>query len=668
MTVFRARRPRPGRGRVASRVAAAGLGATTAAVLLAGCGDLLAPADRVPTAVAFEESVVTVTEGEPVELRPYVVDQHGQRIDRLPVWTEFGWSSSNPSVFNPGPDFTAGGPGQAIATATVAELSGKATVRVNPSSLLAALPHAYLVQSVQRRDGSVPMVAGRPATLRVFATGDAVNFFQPDVEATFFLDGEEVGRRRFGLARGGSVPRVVDEAAFENTWAVDVPAQWVQPGLAFSVRLDPDGLLPLTNPSPVRFPAEGSRAVDVRVVPDLEIRFVPIHQNRLGTTGSITAGSAATWTRFLEDVFPIAGISRDVRAAYHTDAVTSRGQTDWEQLIQEIWALRVLDGDDRYYYGVLRRSGSYAGLGYVGFPVAIGWDEMGFASGDDIPRAYTVFAHEMGHNFGRWHAPACNPGSGLDANYPYFGGVAGVFGLHRTRGEITGRDMPDLMGYCNPMWVSDYTYEGVLDFRLELEEERRQWGLDEAAGPGLLVWGSVTDGHVTLEPAVAVERAATTPSGDGDLVVEGRAADGRLLFRQAATAMAFSHGPGNRRAFSTVVPLSGADQAAVHDIRVTGPGVREGVRRGRLARSPGTAQALAAGRAPSFSSVRRRPGSTELAWDAEAYPLVVVREAGTGTVVSLARRGRLVLPMDEEQLTFDVSDGVRTVRARPDRP
>jgi hypothetical protein len=639
-----------------------------AAAGLTACGDLTAPADRVPTRVLFEEGVVTVTEGETVELRPYVVDQHGVRFDRLPVWTDFSWASSDPNVFDPArTEWRAAAPGLAQTTASLAELSARATVRVNPRVLDLRRPRAYMVQAVQRLNGTVPLVADRPATLRIFTWGDVLNFFQPEAEVTFYLGGEEVGRERVVLSGDAGVPRTMDQRVFAGSWSVEVPAAWVQPGLGYVVTADPDGTFPLADRELTRFPAEGVQAVDVRVVPDLDLVFVPIRQTRFGTTG--TVGNPATWTAFLEDVFPIAGITRHVRETFHTDAIEDGG-TDWMRIIQEIRALRAFDNDDRYYYGVLRQHGGYAGLGYVGFPVSIGWDERGFSFDDPIPLAYSTFAHEMGHNFGRWHAPACGAGN-PDANFPHAGGLAGVYGLHRSQGDITRPSDPDLMGYCRPRWVSDYTFEGVMDFRIEDEAERRLARLEQPAGPGLMVWGSIVDGVVSLEPAIALD--AARPEADpvgadaGAVVVEGFDAAGARLFRQRAAALEFSHGPEGASSFSTVVPLTETEQERLHTIRVTGAGVREVRRQGRFAGSPGEARALAAGRSPAFAALPARRGrDTEVVWDAQRYPLVVVRDTDTGRVVAFARRGQISVPGPADRLRFDVSDGVRSVRARAD--
>jgi hypothetical protein len=637
--------------------------AVVSTLALTACGDVLQP-DRVIAGIEFEESVVTVTEGEPITLRPVVVDQDGRPFDVLPIWTEFDWTSSNPGIFNPGdPALRAGQPGQASATVRFAGLAAQATVRVNPSSMQARIPHAYLVQAVQRRDGTVPMVAGRPATLRVFATGDVVNFFQPEAVATFYRGDEELGTRRIGLTAGGAIPRNVNEGHFESSWVADVPASWVQPGLSFKVELDPDAAFPLNDRSQARFPLEGTRPVDVRELPDMEIRFVPVHQNRSGSTGALTGGPAR-WTQYLEDVFPIGRINRDVRATFYTDAGSS-GTTDWGRIINEVKMLRVLDDDDRFYYGVLRRHSDYAGLGYVGYPVAIGWDDMRIVEGDNEHLAYTTFAHELGHNFGRRHAPACDAGN-PDPAFPYPGGVAGVYGLHHTPYAITLPTVPDLMGYCRPHWVSDYTYEAVLRYRLELEAERRRWDLAGAPGPGLLVWGDVQDGRVRLEPAIAAERVRPTVSHEVGPVIEGFDAQGTLVFRHVATTMEPSHGPAGAFAFSAVVPLDQARMERVASIRVAGGGVPETTRRGTLARAPERVRDLAAGRAPAFGLETPRRGPSEVVWDAATYPLLVVREAATGTVVAFARQGRLDLPIPAHQLRFDLSDGVRSVPARPE--
>ncbi len=76
-------------------------------------------------------------------------------------------------------------------------------------------------------------------------------------------------------------------------------------------------------------------------------------------------------------------------------------------------------------------------------------------------------AHEVGHNHGRNHAPCVPQGgsiSGVDNNYPYSGGNIGVWGYDPSKQSlINPNGVTDIMGYCNTKWISDYTYDGLVN-------------------------------------------------------------------------------------------------------------------------------------------------------------------------------------------------------------
>ena len=64
-------------------------------------------------------------------------------------------------------------------------------MRTNPLDLeLSGV--AYLTQGVQNLGGDIPLIAGRPAAVRAFPTGDEVGFFEPRARATFYLGGEVI--------------------------------------------------------------------------------------------------------------------------------------------------------------------------------------------------------------------------------------------------------------------------------------------------------------------------------------------------------------------------------------------------------------------------------------------------------------------------------------------
>lgn len=104
-----------------------------------------------------------------------------------------------------------------------------------------------------------------------------------------------------------------------------------------------------------------------------------------------------------------------------------------------------------------------AGIGYVvdtsrsaaGFRAA-----CGLAFADETSAA--TLAHELGHNHGREHAP-CGV-SPSDPNYPYSGGLIGVWGYDSRSGSLQDPSRcADIMSYCDPQWVSDYTYQAFLE-------------------------------------------------------------------------------------------------------------------------------------------------------------------------------------------------------------
>lgn len=51
-------------------------------------------------------------------------------------------------------------------------------------------------------------------------------------------------------------------------------------------------------------------------------------------------------------------------------------------------------------------------------------------------------------------------------------------------------------------------------------------------------------------------------------------------------------------------------------------------------------------------------------WDAERHPMVLVRDPGTGQVLSFARGGRMNVRTDAAALDLLFSDGVRTTFRR----
>lgn len=626
--------------------------AVLATAALGGCSDLLPDAERVPTRIELSTDTVTVTEGNPVPLEVRVMDQHGRPFERLPRWAAPVWVfDQSARVEDRGGELVALQSGPAWGTVSVAGLGASVLVKVNPRALRLTVDGLYLTQSVQSYDRSVPLVAGRDAFLRVFLRGDQPSFFRPSVRVGIYHGG--VLQETATLApEGDSIPVTVRERNYAGSWNGYLPGRLVRPGMSVVVEADPDGVVPLREGSQPRYPAAGTLALDVRAVPKFWLRLVPIRQTQHGTTGNVAEANRESWLRDLLAMFPIGEYDADIRTAYSTSSSASTG-LGWEDILMEMAALRVAEGSRRFYYGILKHPGgnSIGGIGYVGGlpgaePAAVGYDVL--------PAGAGTLAHEMGHNMGRRHSP-CGGAGNPDQKYPYPNGGIGVHGYDVARQEAKDPGIEkDLMSYCGPEWISDYTYRGILQFRLNGDGGTSGDVAAAEAEPSLLVWGRVDGAEATLEPAFEITTRPVLPARPGPYRVEGLDAAGAVLFSLAFAGQEIADGDPDSRHFAFAVPARLAQPDRLARLRLIGPGAVAERRR---------EDAPPARRAPTAALRRRSGGEVRLEWDDARRPMALVRDPATGEILSFARDGGAALRTRSPQLEVLFSDGVRTTRS-----
>ena len=209
--------------------------AIVAVAAAAACADFAREADRVPAALEIAPRDTMITAGDTVRLTVHVFDQEGAPM-RLPSWTPPTWSVSDPRALEiaPNGELNALRGGDLAVAASVAGLDVETRLRINPRSVRLAVPVIYLNQVIQNPEASVPLIAGRPALLRVFVTGDQISFYTPRVRATFYLEGEAVLSE---LVEPGSdlLPDRVHEDRIDLSYDVAVPGELIQPGLELVV-------------------------------------------------------------------------------------------------------------------------------------------------------------------------------------------------------------------------------------------------------------------------------------------------------------------------------------------------------------------------------------------------------------------------------------------------
>ena len=213
----------------------------TVTVVLLGCAELEMEADRIPTELTVsppDSSRFTV--GEPAKLEFVVEDQHGE-VMPVPSWAQATWRATPGSVAYVSGDGTLTGKegGWVRVTARLAGMVRGFTYCVNPARVALSAPLIYLNQATQNRDGSVSLIAGRPALLRVFAVADQVNCLESPVRVTL-TRGNEVVFEQLVPAVAGRIPTSIDESTLTGSYNLDIPGSAIQPGVEMVVELDPE--------------------------------------------------------------------------------------------------------------------------------------------------------------------------------------------------------------------------------------------------------------------------------------------------------------------------------------------------------------------------------------------------------------------------------------------
>lgn len=411
---------------------------------------------------------------------------------------------------------------------------------------------AYLTQAVQSLDFPVPLVADEPALLRVFPVAtNAGGQSLPSARALFYTNDEEVYRVDIP-STGGVLTAGLDESSLSSSLNATIPAEVIQPGLEMVVELDPDGALDASLGLGMRVPSEGRLPVAVKKAPVLDLTLIPFvsvtnpDSSVLARTDGLTAEDP-----LFDDIHTLLPV-REIDLTVH-DPVETSASNPFE-VIGEVIAIRAMEGGTGHYMGTIAGFPRNAVAGVASTPGRVSYAIL----------EPSTMAHELGHNFSLLHAP-CRTGS-VDPFYPQDDGKTGGWGYDIQRGTLVSpEDTYDLMSYCDPDWISDYSFTKALGYRVTDTRGR-------AAAPArtLLIWGGVeADGTPFLEPALVVDAPPNLPQpGGGGYTIVGRATDGRPLFSLGFTMAELADGDGQSR-FAFTLPVM-PDWTALASITLSG--------------------------------------------------------------------------------------------------
>lgn len=392
---------------------------------------------------------------------------------------------------------------------------------------------------------------------------------------------------------------------------------------------------------------------------------------------------------FLQRIWPVAQIDPSEWHSYGAQSsVYSLGPQGqgWDQVLGELSVTQLADRTFRYYYGVLKlpygnQSGGTDGLAFFGGYCAVGTDlrdtyidPWGMEVEMKPVRAESVLAHEVGHSWGRMHAP-CGSVAGPDPNYPYPGGKIQAWGYDVFSNEHKDPSYSsDIMGYCWNQWVSDYNYRAVLAYReatgWKSSESKREplVASNDPTPRSLVLWGRVGPEGAILEPSFHIAVNARPPE-PGDHLLEGIDAAGRRLFAVTFEPLQVADKPGPPSfGFAFSIPLSQEDALRLVELRWSKTG-------SLLARQSPSNKAMETLRqAPGNlldPEIRVQPlsdGTTQILWDDSVYPMVMIMDKAKGRVVGFGRAGQANLLEAPDEMEIHYSTGVSSKSLSVIRP
>jgi hypothetical protein len=366
-----------------------------------------------------------------------------------------------------------------------------------------------ITQAIQTPTNSVPLVAGRPTVLRIFPRTNTTTPIQGvSVSISAMRNGQLLANSPQTVGPATVVPNP-ERSDINSTFNVRLPADWLSGVVTLQVMIDPDNIIEEKDDTNNTF----STTLTFNVVPDLNVTVVPI--NHYIDTQYTGPSEYSYIESMLMKLYPVKAVHITRHSNFNFDG-SLIDYSGWTTLLTRILALRITEHAPSYqvYYGLIPVETSSGqtwlpygqgiqGNGEVGIRGAIG---LASSSRYNIDGG-VLAAHEIGHTLGRLHTRCPNGIKNVDGNYPYPGGAIGKFGLDvtdLTQFKLIPNTIKDIMSYCQPAWISDYTYQGMYTaqvnygYHTENQPQVEKDGLLIRAYPG-------ENGGYQLEPVYSLK-------------------------------------------------------------------------------------------------------------------------------------------------------------------
>ena len=511
-----------------------------------------------------------------------------------------------------------------------------------------AVEALYVTQVTQNGDGSVPLLASRQALARAFVVNRSAADKPLDVPVVVTFQAKRRGEPLGSIQAEGPecVPLEVARADLTDSYAAQVPQSWIDEDVDVYATAHVEADLAVKDLGRLRYPRSGSLRVRTTEAPPFRLTFVPVRYPDL--TPDLGPTTAVEYLSFAQQVFPLEEVDVAVRAPYRFSGERDERGDISRNLLIELRELRLLDGSERYYFGIIEPHEAFlpAGLAYLGHPVAAA---VARSWGGALPVG--IIAHELGHNFGLRHAPCGDP-DGIDINFPYSDGGIGVHGFDAQAGTIVDVNHKDLMSYCRPQWISDYHYLKVLEFR---KREALAAQTSKELQQVLLVSGSIDRDGLRLRPLFVTEAAVYPPEpGPYRLLLLDEAAE--VLFETSFSTQQISDHSGRHvEHFAFTLPAKERWNQELHAAYVLDD-------RGNVLAEARASRDLRLSRTEAaVRAMRLEDGRVKLTWPSDSFAAALVRDPSTREVLSRDETGEVTFPYKRDELEVILSDGVQSL-------
>ncbi|MBE0699895.1 MAG: hypothetical protein IH586_23465 [Anaerolineaceae bacterium] len=148
----------------------------------------------------------------------------------------------------------------------------------------------------------------------------------------------------------------------------------------------------------------------------------------------------------------------------------------------------------------------------------------------------------------------------MDSNFPYANGSIGQYGLDVANGTVYSPDFNrDMMGYCYPRWISDYTYKNIM--QAQIKYGANQQPALSALKPGsevqrsLLVRAQIGADGARLLPVYVLQTQQNQAPEAGQYGIQLIGADGNLLSEVPVRANPIAMDGEDSLGINSLVPL-----------------------------------------------------------------------------------------------------------------